>query len=158
PGHVARYLRDAGADVFGLDLSPRMVEQARRLSPDISFREGNILAIELEDASLAGITAFYAIVNIPKDHLPTVFREMCRVLRAGGNLLLAFHIGDDVICPQSLWNNPIGMEFYQLQTAQISQLLTDAGFDVVEITEREPYAPEVEYQSRRAYVFAHKPA
>jgi trans-aconitate methyltransferase len=40
PGHVARYLRDAGAKVFGLDLSPRMLEEARRLNPDISFQEG----------------------------------------------------------------------------------------------------------------------
>jgi trans-aconitate methyltransferase len=36
-GQVARYLRDAGTTVFGLDLSPRMLEQARRLNPEISF-------------------------------------------------------------------------------------------------------------------------
>jgi len=28
PGHVARYLRDTGTTVFGLDLSPKMLEQA----------------------------------------------------------------------------------------------------------------------------------
>jgi len=43
PGHVARYLRDVGTSVFGLDLSSQMIEQARRLNPDISFREGNML-------------------------------------------------------------------------------------------------------------------
>src|SRR5580693_5186579 len=26
PGHIARYLRDAGAPIFGLDLSPRMLD------------------------------------------------------------------------------------------------------------------------------------
>lgn len=158
PGHVARYLRDTGADVTGLDLSPQMVEQAKRLNPDMSFREGNMLALELPDASMAGITAFYAVVNIPVSSLPVVFREMYRVLQPGGSLLLAFHIGDDVIRPQSLWNNPVGMEFYELQPARIAQLLAEAGFAVDEILEREPYAPEVEYQSRRAYVWAHKPA
>jgi len=35
PGQVARYLRDAGSAVFGLDLSPRMIEEAGRLNPDI---------------------------------------------------------------------------------------------------------------------------
>ena len=45
PGHVARYLRDIGTTVFGLDFSPRMVEQARQLNPDISFRQGNMLAL-----------------------------------------------------------------------------------------------------------------
>ena len=157
PGHVARFLRDAGADVFGLDLSPQMVEQAKRLNPDISFREGNMLALDLRDGSLAGITAFYAIVNIPAASLPTAFSEMYRVLQPGGLLLLAFHIGDEVIHPEHLWGKPVGMEFYQLQPARIRGLLEDAGFIVAEILEREPYAPEVEYQSRRAYVFARKP-
>ena len=39
PGHVARYLHDAGPSVFGLDLSPGMLEQARKRNPDILFRE-----------------------------------------------------------------------------------------------------------------------
>ena len=50
------------------------------------------------------------------------------------------------------------MDFYQQQPVSIHQLLTDGGFNVDEIIEREPYAPEVEYQSRRAYVLARKPA
>jgi ubiquinone/menaquinone biosynthesis C-methylase UbiE len=157
PGHVARYLRDAGAEVRGLDLSSKMVEQARRLSPDITFSEGNMLALDLEDVSLAGITAFYAIVNIPARSLPTAFGEMYRVLRPGGLLLLAFHIGDDVIHPEHLWNKPVGMEFYELQPSRVSALLANAGFVVEEVIERDPYAPEVEYQSRRGYVTARKP-
>jgi len=32
-----------------------------------------------------------------------------------------------------------------------------AGLSVEEMIEREPYAPEVEYQSGRAYIFARKP-
>jgi trans-aconitate methyltransferase len=50
PGHIARYLRDAGTTVFGLDISQRMIEQARQLNPDISFREGNMLALDLPSA------------------------------------------------------------------------------------------------------------
>ena len=91
PGHVARYLRDAGATVFGVDLSPQMLQQARKLNPDISFREGSMLALDLQEGSLAGIAAFYAIVNIPHKFLPIVFREMARVLQSEGLLLLAFH-------------------------------------------------------------------
>jgi len=67
PGHVAHYLRDRGATVFGLDLSPQMLVEARRLNPDISFREGNMMSLDLPDESLAGIAAFYAIVNISQE-------------------------------------------------------------------------------------------
>jgi SAM-dependent methyltransferase len=157
PGQVARYLRDAGAMVSGLDLSPQMLEQARQLNPDISFREGNLLALDLEDGSLAGIAAFYAIVNLPKESLPLVFREMERVLQPGGLLLLAFHTGDEALHEQELWGRPISMDFFLLPPIAIRRYLEDAGLVIDEIIEREPYAPEVEYQSRRAYIFARKP-
>ncbi|HWO38744.1 MAG TPA: class I SAM-dependent methyltransferase, partial [Candidatus Acidoferrum sp.] len=111
PGHVARNLRDAGISVFGLDLSPQMIEQARRLNPDISFREGNMMELGLEDRTLAGITAFYAIVNMPKESLPLVFRELERVLQPGGLLLLAFHTGDEVLHEKELWGRPISLDF-----------------------------------------------
>ncbi len=123
PGQVARYLRDAGANIFGLDLSPRMVEQARQLNPDISFREGNMLALDLPDGALAGIAAFYAIVNIPKESLPTVFREMQRVLQSGGLLLLAFHTGDETLHEDELWGRPISMDFFLLEPAAIRRSL-----------------------------------
>lgn len=157
PGHIARYLRDAGANVFGLDLSPRMVDEARRLNPDINFREGNMLALDLPDRALPGIAAFYAIVNIPKQSLPVVFREMARVLEPGGLLLLAFHIGDETLHPPELLGRPISIDWFLFPTSEVRRLLEASGFAIEEIIEREPYAPEVEYQSRRAYVFARKP-
>jgi ubiquinone/menaquinone biosynthesis C-methylase UbiE len=156
PGHVARYLRDAGTNVFGLDLSPKMLEQARRLNPDISFQLGNMTALDLDDGALAGITAFYAIVNIPKEYLSSVFREMHRVLKPGGQLLVAFHTGDEVLQEKELWGRPISMDFLLFQPSAIQRYVEGAGLEMEEIIEREPYAPEVEYQSRRAYIFARK--
>jgi SAM-dependent methyltransferase len=156
PGHVARYLRDAGASVFGLDLSPGMLEQARKLNPDISFREGNMLALDILDGALAGIAAFYAIVNIPKLSLSVVFREIQRVLQPGGLLLLAFHTGNEVLHEDELWGQKISMDFLLLQPSEIRVDLEVAGFTIEEVVEREPY-PDVEYPSRRAYIFARKP-
>src|ERR1035438_2215280 len=130
PGHIARYLHDAGAAVFGLDLSPRMLEQARQLNPDISFREGNMMALDLHDATLAGIVAFYAIVNIPNASLPLVFREMKRVLRPGGLLLLAFHTGDEILHEDELWGRRISMEFFLFRPPAIRHCLEAAGFAI----------------------------
>jgi len=158
PGHVARFLSDAGLDVFGLDLSPQMIAQAQRLSPDIKFRQGNMLALDLADNTLAGISAFYAIVNIPAESLPRAVAEMHRVLQPSGLLLLAFHIGEEVIRPEELWGQPISMEFYHMQPEKILALLTKSGFAIEDVIERDPYAPDVEFQSRRAYIFARKAA
>jgi SAM-dependent methyltransferase len=157
PGHVARYLQTFGANVFGLDISPAMVEQARQLNPGTRFQVGDMLALDLPDGTLAGIVAFYAIVNIPKESLPTIFREMFRVLQAGGLLLLAFHIGDEAAHYDELWERPVSLDFYYFQPAEIQSYLEAAGFAIEEVVERKPYAPEVEHQSRRAYIWARKP-
>ena len=156
PGHVARYLRDAGASVFGLDLSPRMLEQARTLNPDIPFREGNMLALNIPDGALAGIAAFYAIVNIPRRSLPAVFCEMQRVLQPGGLLLLAFHTGNEMLHEDELWGQKISMDFFLLPPTEIKLELETANFTIEDVIERDPY-PDVEYPSRRAYIFARKP-
>jgi ubiquinone/menaquinone biosynthesis C-methylase UbiE len=156
PGHVARYLRDAGASVFGLDLSPAMLEQARKLNPDIPFREGNMLALDIPDGALAGIAAFYAIVNIPRRSQPLVFREFRRVLQPSQLLLLAFHTGNQVLHEDELWGQKISMDFFLFPPAEIKLDLEVAGFTIEEVVEREPY-PDVEYPSRRAYIFARKP-
>jgi SAM-dependent methyltransferase len=173
PGHIARFLHDqdrdanrndndansnGNIDVFGLDLSPRMIEEARRLNPEISFRQGNMLALDLTHASLAGIAAFYAIVNLPRASLPQVFREMARVLKPDGLLLLAFHIGDETLHRDEWWDRPVTLDFRFFSPPAIQHDLEAAGLVVEEVIEREPYAPEVEHQSRRAYIFARKPA
>ena len=158
PGHVSRYLRDLGANVFGLDISPRMIEEARQLNPDIRFQEGNMMSLDLPDAELVGIVSFYSICNLPEESLSTVFREMWRVLKGGGIVLLGFHTGDETLHRDELWGKAISMDFFLYDPQLIKQYLKDAGFIIENVFEREPYEPEVEYQSRRAYIFARKPA
>jgi len=156
PGHVARYLHDAGVSILGLDLSAAMVNQARKLNPGMLFREGNMMALDLPNGTLSAITAFYAIVNIAKTSLPLVFSEMARVLHPGGLLLLAFHTGNDIIREKELWGFPIAMDFLLFQPSEIVALLREAGFVVEEILERDPY-PDFEYPSHRAYILALRP-
>jgi SAM-dependent methyltransferase len=134
-----------------------MVQQAQQLNPEIHFREGNMLELALDDISLAGIAAFYAIVNLRTEWLAQVFREMARVLMPSGLLLLAFHTGDRVVQVNEMWGRAIAMEFFFFDPESIRRKLEAAGFVVEHVIERRPYAPEVEHQSHRAYIFARKP-
>jgi hypothetical protein len=49
------------------------------------------------------------------------------------------------------------MDFFLFQAAAMERLVEAAGLVIEEVVERGPYAPEVEYQSQRAYIFAWKP-
>jgi len=156
PGHVARYLRDRGVDIFGIDLSPGMLEQARKLSPAIEFRQGNMLALDIGDGAWAAIVAFYSIVHIPKADIPQVFGEMFRVLRRGGLVFLAFHVGIEVLREENLWGHQVSLDLVFFGRKEVERYLAAAGFAIEDSIERNPYAPEVEYQSRRAYILARK--
>ena len=51
PGHVARYLRDRGVAVSGLDLSPALVRAAAALNPDIPLSRGDFRSLPIRDTS-----------------------------------------------------------------------------------------------------------
>jgi len=155
PGHVARYLREQGVQVCGVDLSAAMVERARDLTPGIEFRQGDMAALDAPDEAWAGITAFYSIIHISRDDLAKVFGELRRVLRPGGMLLVAFHIGEDSIRLKEWWGHEVCVDFFFFRPDEMAGFLRGAGFEIDEIIERDPY-PDVEHQSRRAYIFARR--
>ena len=79
------------------------------------------------------------------------------MLLPGGRLLLSFHIGEDSSQVENLWDSGAALEFHFFSVGTVAGYIRSAGIEIEEVVEREPYAPKVEYQSRRAYIFAQKP-
>ncbi|MEJ7578042.1 MAG: class I SAM-dependent methyltransferase [Pyrinomonadaceae bacterium] len=157
PGQIARYLHSQGVGVCGVDLSPAMVQQAQGLNPDIPFQRGDMLALsDVADNSYGGMAAFYSIVHIPRQKAVQALREFRRVLRPEGVLLLAFHIGQEVKHLDEWWGKEVSIDFLFFKTEEMKGYLTAAGFGLEEVIERDPYREAVEYQSRRAYIYAKK--
>ncbi len=157
PGQIARYLREQGASSFGLDLSAGMLTQARTLNPDISFVQGSMLALGLRSDSLGAIAAFYSIIHIPREQVVSALSEMNRVLKPGGLLLLAFHLGTEVLHEDELWGYAVDFDAVLFTSEEMSRYLRAAGFEILQALERDPYAEAVEYQSRRGYILSAKP-
>jgi SAM-dependent methyltransferase len=156
PGQIARYLADHGAQAMGIDLSPEMVRLAQRLSPDIPFRQCDMLALGVN--SLGGIAAFYSIIHAPPEQIPQVMGEFYRVLRLGGLALLAFHIGDEVVHRDEWWEKPVSLDFHFYQPETLARRLEEAGLRVEAKIERAPYVGSVEHPSQRGYLLARKPS
>jgi SAM-dependent methyltransferase len=157
PGQTARYLSERGVKVCGVDLSPAMVERALELSPNIPFRQGDMLALaDVADNSYGGVAAFYSIIHIPRPTVIQALIELKRALSPNGVLLLTFHIGQEIIHRDEWWDKEVSLDFIFFETEEMKGYLTTAGFALEEVIERDPY-PDVEYPSRRAYIFARKP-
>lgn len=157
PGHIGRYLQGRGARAVGLDLSFGNLQQARQLNPRLELVQGDMMALPFDGESLGGIAAFYSIIHLERSEVPAALREMRRVLRSGGWLLLAFHLGNEILHEEELWGYAVDFDATLFTVAEVVKELNEAGLVVEKAEERDPYAPEVEYQSRRGYILARRP-
>jgi SAM-dependent methyltransferase len=131
PGHVTACLRELGLDAFGIDLSPTMVEVARREHPGVRFEVGSMTELDLLDASVAGLVAYWSLVHVPDAALPGVFAQFRRVVRDGGPLVSGFHVGEGArLKSEGYGGHPMKVYVYRRQPAQVTALLRDAGFTV----------------------------
>lgn len=131
PGHVTAQLRDLGLDPVGIDLSPAMIEIARREYPGLSFAVGSMTDLDLADGSLCGVLAFYSIIHVPDEDVPVVFTHFHRVLRPGGVALLGFHLGDEYrFKTQGYGGHPMKVHLYRRPLDRVESWLRDAGLTV----------------------------
>lgn len=156
PGHTTAYLTSLGLSATGVDLSPRMIEKASECFPQTQFVVGDFFSLENETSSVAGIVGLYCIVHLSPDQIRPVLLEMFRVLCARGVLLLSFHVGSELVQAENFLDSGAVLEFRFFEPDQIRSALAAVGFDPIDVRVREPY--EVEYPSKRCYIFAHKPA
>jgi len=156
PGQIARYLHLHGVDTLGVDLSPRMVAEAQRLNLEIHFHQGDMLSLPDANNSWGGIAAFYCIIHIPREQVVDALREMKRVLKPGGILLLTFHIGTKIEHLDEWWEKPVNLDFAFYQPNEMETWLKEADYKLEETLVREPN-PKVEVETRRAYLFARNP-
>jgi SAM-dependent methyltransferase len=154
-GVTSGLLHRDGVEVLGIDLSPNMITEARRLTPGVAFAVGSMTALDIEDGSVGGICAWYSIIHIPDEHLPGVFGEFHRVLAAGGLVLLAFQVGSEPLVLTSAFGHDVHVIYRRRQPAQVEKLLRQAGFDICVHTVRQPDVDDVE-STPQAYLIARK--
>jgi ubiquinone/menaquinone biosynthesis C-methylase UbiE len=154
PGQISRYLHDHGVSIFGIDLSEEMVKSAQRINPDITFVKGNMLSLDLPEASVAAIVCFYAIIHLQRNDAAEALKEMNRVLEPGGLLLLSFHGGEGELHRDQWYGKSVSIDVTLFAPDEMANYLISSGFEVVKLAEREPY--EFEYPTRRIYLFARK--
>lgn len=130
PGHVTAHLNSLGVPAFGIDLSPRMVDIARRTYPGLRFDIGSFTNLHIGDGDLGGVLAWWSICHTPPDVLPSVFDEFHRTLATGGHMLVGFHVGDEHLRPERSYGHPVCYSTYLLPTERVVDLLRAAGFAV----------------------------
>jgi ubiquinone/menaquinone biosynthesis C-methylase UbiE len=86
-GRHAEHLASLGYDVVGVDATEAMLAVARAKVPAATFRQGQLQALPVEDASVDVVTCSLALTHV--EELDPVVAEFARVLRPGGWAVIA---------------------------------------------------------------------
>ncbi|MCZ4122809.1 class I SAM-dependent DNA methyltransferase [Streptomyces sp. H39-S7] len=128
PGTVTAYLAERGLDVSGVDLSPRMIDNARRLHPQCRFRVASATELDLDQASLGGVLGWWSLFNLPRAVLPQVLAHVTHALKPGGHFITATHVGDqDAVRTEAYGGVPVRWTTHQWQPEQLVDLIEQAG-------------------------------
>ncbi|MEV7558372.1 class I SAM-dependent methyltransferase [Streptomyces sp. NPDC089795] len=125
PGHLTALLHDLGLDAFGIDISPGMIDHARRARPALRYDRARMEALPFQDRALGGVMAHYSMIHTPPGELPALLAEQARVLARGGLLLVSFFATDG---PEPVRFDHKVTPAYSWPVDRFAELLAGAGF------------------------------
>ena len=129
---------------IGIDMTPEMIEKARKNAAEagaknVELRSGEIESMPVEDESIDWVIS-NCVINLAPDK-DIVFREVHRVLRPGGKLLVsdivANHLPKWLRSTISNWANCISGA---LPEDQYLDSIRRAGLDEIQVYSKSPYA------------------
>ncbi len=147
---VARH----GVAVVGVDLSEGMLDVARNRRR-LSVIQGDARRLPVGEALCDLVVAFYVVQHVPRGELPVLRDEFARVLRPGGGLVVAAHLGEGEVSAEEFLGHRIeslGGTLFALD--ELIGALDGPQFAVESTDRRAPL--EHEYPSSRAYLMARR--
>lgn len=144
---AAQKVGDAGRAI-GVDMTPEMLALARKNAvkfftttglANVEFRQGQIERLPIEDASV-DVVISNCVINLSPD-MPQVFREVYRVLKPGGRMIVSDIVLNRPL-PQSARDDA---DLYAACIAgallrdEYIQTMSDAGFEKTEILSDNTY-------------------
>ncbi|MFG3555281.1 class I SAM-dependent methyltransferase [Micromonospora sp. NPDC047557] len=148
-GRLLPYLASRGLAPRGVDLSPRMVEVARRENPGFTYEVADLRDLPFEDASLAGVVCWFSLIYLAPEARVPAFAELARVVRPGGYLVTAFKHGDGTghRNPPGSRVGSFGIDFdrYWLSAREMEERFAAAGFALIFQGSTPPEEPEPSY-------------
>ncbi|TDQ50257.1 class I SAM-dependent DNA methyltransferase [Actinorugispora endophytica] len=135
---TSRQLADAGCEVTGIDISPGMLDIARRNVPKARFLRFDMIDLAAERDRYDAVVAFFSLLHLPRARIPDALESIHRVLVPGGRFCLAMVEADvdDLLIP--FLGHQVRVTGYFRD--ELRSVLGAAGFAIEDETARS-YAP-----------------
>lgn len=95
PGNNARYIKEQGFTVQGIDLSEEMVKIAREKVPGTEFKIMDMRKLDFPENTFNGILSAYSLIHIPNLEVVETLKGFHHVLKPDGAVLVIAQKGDE---------------------------------------------------------------
>jgi SAM-dependent methyltransferase len=134
---TAKQLLDAGVEVVGVDESKVMLQLAEQQAPGGRYLHKDLREIG-ELGEFDAVVAFFTLLMLPRRDIPPMLTKIRGWLRGPKLLLISMVHGDFDFFPISFLGAATNVTAYPPETMR--QLVTEAGFEVLELREVEAEA------------------
>lgn len=142
PGQFVKYLIEKGYKTEGIDLSEKMIEIAKEKVPQGKFQVMDMRKLDFDNESFDGLLVPYSLIHIPSEEINLTLKEFARVLKSGGHILLIAQRGEaDKLVEEPLKVSEV-MFVNFFTKDRLSKFITDAGFEVEYLEEKESQDPK----------------
>ena len=155
PGFDTQYLAKRGFDLTGIDLSPKMIELAKKRVPQATYLNTDIRSLDFQPETFDGILAVYSLCYVPKTNIAKVLKDFHNFLKPNGFFYFAFQEGEsrETIHPESL--KPGNNLFLNIMShAEVKNLLKTTGFKTIYLFSRPPQDKDINFN--KYYIIAQK--
>lgn len=153
-GHIGKYLFDKGHEIYGIDISPKCIEIAKKYNSKINFKVMDMAEMKFEDNFFDAIISFYSIMYTPKEYVDSIILEFNRVLKSDGKLLIVLKKGNSNDIIEDYWDEGNPVYYTLFQENEIKNMLIRNNFSIHQIETRHPY--DFEFYVDRIYAIGKK--
>lgn len=144
-GRDARIFYSKGYKVIGIDLSEKLLEKAKELSPQIDYRLMDLRKLEFSDETFDGVWCSASLLHLNHDDLKVSLKEIFSILKKNGVLYCSFKKGEENKEVLESFSSDKPRFFNYITQDKLKSLLREAGFkieEIFEVNEREKFGPD----------------
>ncbi|NCN86715.1 class I SAM-dependent methyltransferase [archaeon] len=131
-GVQARHLQERGLQVYGIDLSEKLIKLAKKESQNSFFNKMDMRELKFISGMFDGIWSVASLLHLEKKDVPLALSEAYRILKPEGIMYLSIKggKGESLENDERYGNLPKYYSYYEPE--EINGLLSEANFEVLE--------------------------